>query len=223
MPEWTAIVKQRLGALGLDPRREAEIVEELAGYCQELSEEGRDRGLPMDAAHARALDEVRDWDELRREIQKAELEEEPMNHRTRRIWIPGLLTLTLSMGLFGSLESLGLHMRILWLNRTALIFSLPWMLVLPFVGALGAYISERAGGGHRERLLASLFPSGALSILFFSVFAVGWIVESWVAHTLAFAGFVNLELSWAIIPGAALLIGALPFLVPRKPRPVPAS
>ena len=35
-----------------------------------------------------------------------------------------------------------------------------WMLALPFIGALGAWLSLRAGGNTRDRLLAALGSAG---------------------------------------------------------------
>lgn len=225
MPEWSETVKQRLGALGLDPQREAEIVAELADHCQELFDYWRERGLSADEATARALEDVRDWKELGREIQRAELEEETMNPRTRKIWLPGLVTGTLSMALLWSLELLGFHMRIFWhsSNPPGLMFSLPWLLVLPFVGALGAYLSARAGGGPRERLVAGLFPSAALTLLFAAVMPIALLRGSLLPWSFLVSALASALLGWVLIPGAALLVGVLPFLFVGKPRPIAAS
>lgn len=54
MPEWTQAVKRRLGTLGLDAQREAEIVAELADHCQELFAYWREQGQPAHEAFARA-------------------------------------------------------------------------------------------------------------------------------------------------------------------------
>src|SRR5256885_4920337 len=41
---------------------------------------------------------------------------------------------------------------------------------LPFLGALGAYISSRAGGSRGTALLASIFPALALTLTFLLMF-----------------------------------------------------
>ena len=64
MPDWRRLVQSRLGALGLDLRREAEIAAELAHHHEELFEEYRRQGLSAAEAEARAGAEVSDWQEL---------------------------------------------------------------------------------------------------------------------------------------------------------------
>ena len=107
--------------------------------------------------------------------------------------------------------------------HTGLIFSLPWLLALPFVGALGAYLSAHAGGRPLERLVAGLFPSAALTVFFPALALVALIVHSPVPTALPFTTLASTLLGMVVIPGVALLIGVLPFLFARKPRPVPAS
>ena len=58
-----------------------------------------------------------------------------MNDRTKRIWLPGLMTLTLTVGLLWLLEVWVYHPRILRLSNVPLMFSLPWTLALPVIGA----------------------------------------------------------------------------------------
>jgi hypothetical protein len=41
-------------------------------------------------------------------------------------------------------------------NRVSLVLAPLWLLALPFIGALGAWFSLRAGGSGRDRLLAAL-------------------------------------------------------------------
>src|SRR6185503_17718113 len=79
--DWREQVKRKLGPLGLDPRREAEIIRELADHLEEAPD------------GAGSLDLV-NWEMARREIRRAELEEGSMNYRTKTVWFPGLLTST---------------------------------------------------------------------------------------------------------------------------------
>ncbi len=68
MPEWKQIIRERLAGLGLDPAREAEIVEELADHVGDRYEELRAGGLTEEEARRAALAELSDSDllELRR-------------------------------------------------------------------------------------------------------------------------------------------------------------
>jgi len=54
MPDWKAIVRERLAGLGLRGAREAEIIEELAQDLEERYSELRTQGLPEAEARRRA-------------------------------------------------------------------------------------------------------------------------------------------------------------------------
>ncbi len=215
MPDWQQLVRARLGLLGLPREREEEIALELARHLEDVEDNWREQGASAENAAARAMQEVPDWAEFRREIRLAEGEEN-MNQRTRTVWLPGLITLTLAMGILLALNWAGLRPRIVWLDtRTPqpLVFYLPWLVILPAVGALGAYWSRRAGGRFRERLLAATFPAVALSGLFAVVFLLGAaFVDTHVPLALKAMGLVRFLIGWGLIPGAALLGGALLFL-----------
>lgn len=91
---------------------------------------------------------------------------------------------------------------------------LPWLLTLPFLGFLGAAMSRRQGGTVRASILAAIF----LSLIYF---ALPWLfvpVAMLVDHNTPRMTQVGwFFLNWAILPGLALLIGALPAaLVARK-------
>jgi hypothetical protein len=89
---------------------------------------------------------------------------------------------------------------------------LPWLILLPFCGAAGAYLSRRAGGNVRARLVAGLFPTIAL-------FTLGSIVVP--TRLLTFArpewryGAIALIVG-VVLPSAALLAGTAPFLRTAK-------
>jgi hypothetical protein len=223
MPDWLEFVRRRVGTLEVGPRREAEIIAELADHHADLFEDRCREGLGEVEAEARAGEEVSDWREFRDEIRCAELEEVLMDYRSRSLWLPGLITLTLSSGLFWMLETHGVHMRIPWLNNPALMFSLPWTLSLPIVGALGALISRRLGGRPRESLLAGLFPSATMCAFFVLVAPLALLIDADVPKTLQLYGFAGGMLAWVIIPGTALLVGALPVAMARRHESAPSN
>ena len=221
MPDWTQVVRARLGALGLTKQREAEIVAEIASHLEDLAEERTRQGASEADAVARALAAVPDWRRLSREIGK----EAGMNQRMRTLWLPGVTMAVLAMGDLIALGRGGLQPRILWLggyDGHAVFFYLPWLLLLLLVGAIGAFWSRRVGGGRAESALAALFPVFGIAalllllLLFLPISVLlGGLEDQEMLLRLKLAAFGTLILSWVVVPGLALLLGALPFVVTR--------
>ena len=121
-----------------------------------------------------------------------------MNHRTKCLWLPGLVTMTLSMGLLRAIQlpwfqAGGTQPRFLYMDRLSYVTVYwPWLLALPVIGALGAYWSRRAGGKLIERVLASL--------------------DRHVSSIHKLMGMAGGLLGWVAIPGLCLVLGAAPFL-----------
>lgn len=72
MHDWTAFVRDRLGALRLPPEREAEIVAELAQQLEAAYTDAVTSGAAHDEALRRAALHLGDWPRLAREIEAAE-------------------------------------------------------------------------------------------------------------------------------------------------------
>ena len=142
-----------------------------------------------------------------------------MNNRDKRIWLPGLMTLVLTLGLFWLLVALGFPPRIFRFHNPPLMFSLPWTLALPVIGALGAYASRRSGGKAREQLLAALFAPALLTLIFVVVLPLVLIAGSGAPRGLLLFGFASAILNCVVIPGTALFVGVLPFLLCRRHEP----
>ena len=90
-----------------------------------------------------------------------------MNHRTKTFWLPALISLVAAMALLMISTQIALQPRVLAepvvtlrTSTTSYSFAayLPWLILLPFCGAAGAYLSRRAGGQPALRLVAGLFP-----------------------------------------------------------------
>jgi hypothetical protein len=227
MPDWRLVVHSRLGRLGLDPGRESEIVTELADHFEDLSEEGIGSGLSEEAAMRRAVREVHDWNQLRHDIRRVELEGGVMKHRMMSIWLPGLVTGALAWLLPAFHQPLGLHPRIVGTAYPPLvIFPLGTLALLP-IGALGAYGSRWGGGNSHEMILAGMFPVLVTAALLVLIFPVSLIAESIMykgaSLSVMLAGFGSSMLSWVIIPGAALLAGVLSVTLALRREPVPPS
>ena len=100
-----------------------------------------------------------------------------MQKRLHQLWIPGFLALTLSMVFLAMLHNHGFQPRVVSWRYSDILLYAPWLLSLPFLGALGAYTSSRAGGSRGTVLLASVFPVLALTSAFLLMFPIGLIVE----------------------------------------------
>ncbi len=217
MRDWGALVHEHLGGLELAPAQQEEIVAELAGHLEDLYEERRAQGLGESEAIERALDEVADWRRLARKIHRAKREEENMNNRTKSLWLPGLVSLAAANGFLMILQRAGLPIHLFKLGSIGMPVYVPWLVVMPLFGALGAYLSRRGGGDRLARLTAGLFPSFVMLGLICAVVLATLIVNRGGGGLFAVAIFLGIFF-WVVLPGVALLLGALPFLKAPKLR-----
>ena len=137
-----------------------------------------------------------------------------MKKRAQQLWIPGFLTLILSTLLLMTLqEAFGVKPRIVASGPSAILFYVPWLVSLPFSGALAAHLSSRAGGSRGTVLLASIFPAVSLATAFRLMLPIGMIVEWVTRNDLSFKIVAITLLSnwigWIVAPGTALLLGGL--------------
>lgn len=222
MPDWPHILRQRLGRLRLSPEDEEQVIAELVAHFEELYAGQLDAGLPADRALDTTLAQVKNWKRFRRELQRSK--EDPMNRRARAFWLPGLFSCLFCFSLLKAMVFAGLEPRFVWLAPAmGVAFYIPWFVALIVVGALAAWWSRRAGGAVRERLEAALLPSLAMTILFTVLFAISLPFEH--HHSLGWmvVAYLVMLLAWAVLPGAGLLLGALPFLGPGPARRHPAA
>ncbi len=213
MPDWRELVRQRLSGLALDAEEKDEVQVELAAHLEESYEVFCKEGLPEREALHRTFEQVADWRDLQRRIFIAKRSVHPMQKRMHQLWIPGFVTLILSMVFLVALQKLGFNARMVsWRDSDILLYA-PWLLLLPFFGAFAAYISSRAGGSRGTVLLASVFPVLALTTAFLLMFPIGLIVERIIGRRVDFGVVATTLLrdgiGWILIPGAALLVGGL--------------
>jgi len=212
MPDWRKLVRERLGALGIASEREEEVVSELAGHFEDAYEGSLERSATPEMAFACAFSEVSNWSRLAREIRRA-TGEDPMNERTKNLWLPGLVMLFLSSVLLMFITRYGPLPIFVWIDpRVPLLLYVPWLVALPVFGALGAYWSRRAGGRVRARIAAGVFPVLMLAAAFGMILPIALIFEGHGWRMFQAKALVIFLLQWVMIPGAALLLGALPFL-----------
>src|SRR5207245_354630 len=197
----------------------------------------RARGLPEQAATQQTLAQVTDWQDLRREIQIARtVKENLMNDRVRQLWLPGLLTFVLSMGLLELVQKFGPRPFVLDLDMgtPVLMFYTSWLLTLPLAGAMGALLSKRAGGSPRILAISSVFPVLPFGVVFLIAIPAGLLIGHSLAHHIVAAAFLTMMFGWVLVPSVALLSGGLlvqllsrrscsPGVTMNCVRPVPAE
>ena len=212
--DWQNRVRERLEPCGLPPAIHEEVVSELADHLEETYDDARSAGLTEAAAVELALQEVTDWRVLAANIRRARSQEDPMNTRTKSLWLPAMVNLLGAMGLLMLMQKMGLQPRLLWVTAAegqfALAFYLPWLITLPLFGAAGAYMARRAQGGSSACLAASLSPGLTLIALIALLAPWGLSIDGLSVYRLVSiaAGL----LTWGVLPAIALLLGALPFL-----------
>jgi hypothetical protein len=139
-----------------------------------------------------------------------------LNQRTRSLWLPAIVNLTLMGALLFTLDRLNLEEPgIATAGNIAKAFRAPWMLALPVLGAVGALLAKRARASRAERLIAGLAPS----LVWLVVVAMTGLIFAFAPHDFSGVSLNDLALSavgLVIIPGFALLLGALPFLRDSK-------
>lgn len=131
-----------------------------------------------------------------------------MDLYVKKVWLPGAASCLLFYEFYFVLSLLPFDK-----NRFTFI-SIPY-LVLPFVGALGAYLSRRLKGSVVERILSALFPVFAFVALFAVRIVYGWFFEG-APYTLPhFLAGLTVTLVFIIVGGLLLLLGAWPFSRPH--------
>jgi hypothetical protein len=213
MRDWEDLVRQHLSGLALDAEEKNEVQMELAAHLEESYELFCKEGLPEKEAVRRSSEQVTNWQDLQRRILIAKRSGHPIQKRTHQLWIPGFLTMALSIVFLVALQKLGFNARMVSWRDSDIFFNAPWLVSLPFLGAFGAYISSRAGGSRGTVLLASIFPSLALTLTFLLMFPIDFIVERIIGSQVDFrvvaASLLRDGIDWILVPGAALLAGGV--------------
>jgi len=220
MRDWNQLVRERLNLAEVSPAQQDETITELASHLDDLYSEYRERGLNESEATKRAILEVTDWRSLARNIRRAK-QEESMNHRTKQLWLPGMINLTIAMAVLMFEVRRDLHPRFYVTHSPATLIYIPWVwiLSLPFCGALAAYLCRHAGGDRLARFAAASFPV----VGYFGCFILALLVAPFAPDgPIPWSAVGILVSTWALMPAAALLLGALPFLSTGKPAESPA-
>jgi len=211
-PDWQALLRRELTGLALEESQRREVLAELADHLEETFQALLRSGVAPHEAERRALAEAGNWRRLCLDIQTARCKENGMTNRVRQFWLPGILTFVLTEGLLGLFQKIGPKPLIFaWSGHPPVaLFYVPWLLALPFIGAVSAYLSRRAGGSPRAVISSILFPVLAMLGLFVVTVPVALVIDRRVDHQIQALAVLLLLLGWVLIPGAALLVGGLP-------------
>lgn len=230
MPDWKAVVVSHLKGIDLDASAQKEVVAELADHLEDRYEQFLAQGMIEADAHRLTLDEAPDWPRLVGDITRSKRREDPMNRRSRILWLPGLVAFSTASILLMILQRLtvwrptlllsleriaGFRPTFWWKDQVDVIY-LCWWILLPLCGAAGAYLSRRAGGTRFACIAASLFPSIVMLCIFCFVLPVSLVIDKNTVVRQHPIYFVLAMVNWTMVPGLALILGALPFL-PRRP------
>ena len=235
MPDWKNLVRERMLALNLPPGAKEEVISELAAHLEDSYQNEIARGLGEAEASQHVLSEVR-WNKLAREIRRATRKEKSMNNRTRALWLPAMVNLTVAAVLLTILVELGADDRMMRSSLLAidqlaidhpdhitffvLIYKLlgtihlAWLLALPLSSAAGCLMARRAQASAAVRLIVGLAPS-LLWLAVFVAMSLEFELDRWQFPTgfpLEFSYFALSALGWIVLPAVPLLLGTLPFL-----------
>jgi len=206
---WNEIVRKHLPPLDLPQKEAEEVITELAVHLEDVYEEGIAQGQSPSQARQTALDEIARPQTLVNDIARAKHQEGIMNTRTKHFWLPGLVNLATSMVSLAVVIAFA-QPRVYFGQHAATTLYVYWLAILPLCGAAAAWLSRRLGGDRLACLASSQFTSGAWLVCFCFVFTVSMFFER--NRVLTFTSFLLFTGNWVLLPGAAMLLGALPFL-----------
>ena len=222
MPDFIRILHKQIG----DWKISQDVLNELACHLEEAYEAERRKGMSHEEAMKAVAILIGDRKRLLRSLGGV-----GMRSISKHIVLPGLLGSLICVVGYQLLElsskshllSLFIGPRFAWGRAGFVPVSIPMTAFLLVAGAIAAFASVKLGGERSSGILAALLPS----VLLLAGFAVQFCVAVfrfgiWNESTpmWAFAGFF---LGFVVIPAAALLIGALPFVLQPTNRRVIAS
>jgi hypothetical protein len=213
MHNWRLLVQQHLTGLLIEEGEASQVVEELAGHLEESYQSLLRDGLSEEVAARRALESVNDWQDLKRKLESSRNKEMIVNKRVTQFWFPAFVTLALSMVLLAAIQIFGPSP---WLDampagRLRMAPVLPvyvsWLIFLPFIGALAAYLSRRAGGRTLAVFSSVVFPVFPYVAFFVIGLPLALILDDKGAHNITIPAFFVGLFAWVIFPAMALLAG----------------
>jgi hypothetical protein len=215
MHDWAQIVRGRLANLALDDDEAAQVFEELTGHLEQDYRSLLTEGCSEEGAVRRALAGAGDWQVLQRKIESSRKKEPCVPKRVTQFWIPAFVTLLLSMVCLALIQIFGPNPWIAPVTHgwrfvaPVVLVYIPWLFTLPFIGALGAYLSNRAGGRARAVFSATIFPILAYTVFFIIGLPIAVILDDHLVRNITIPAFLIGLCARVIFPGAALLVAGL--------------
>jgi hypothetical protein len=210
--DWSALVHRHLASVRIDERRRREIGAELAAHLEDAHASALRSGCTEAEAMACAMERVPDWSALAVAVERSTDEDAIMTRQALTVLLPGTtILLAEATGMSLVLYSLP---AALWVDPRWHVHALGAGLAFLFylaLGAIGAAWSRHLGGSPGERLAAGVFP------LVLHAAMAGPAVGADMLYTLSRGGagmdvnIINMTLVMLVVPGAALLLGVLPF------------
>ncbi len=209
MPDWLAYVNSHLGRLPLSQEGSLQVREELAAHLEDAYVSLLAQGFSESDAVRLVSEQVPSWQDLHRDILAAK-SEAFMQNRVTQLWVPGLVTLLSAYALLAFMQFAGLRAITSHPGEPrGIVLYLPWLLSLPLIGAVGAYLSRRAQAAGWRVYLAASFPALALGALFLLIFPWSFVVDPQVPLRAKGTGLAIVMFNWVILPGLALSLGAV--------------
>ena len=150
-----------------------------------------------------------------------------MDLHVNKVWLPGAASCLLFFGLYFRLyfmfSLLPVYTNVDSSQHRFLFISVPYLAIMPFVGALGAYLSRRMKGSVVERILSALFPVFTFAALFAVRIVYGLFFEREPYTLPHFLTGLSLTLIVIIVGGLFLVLGAWPFCRNGKFKPSDSS
>jgi hypothetical protein len=213
--DWSAIVHRHLASVRVDERRRREIGAELAAHLEDAYDGALRRGCTEEEAIACAMEHVPDWGALALAVERSADEEAIVTRQAITVLLPGTtILLAAATGMSLVVYSTPADR---WLDPRWQVHALAAGLALLFyllLGAIGAAWSRHVGGSPGERLAAGVFPLALHAAVAGPAVAadVLYALSRGVSGVHLSINMINMILIMLVAPGAALLLGVLPFV-----------
>jgi hypothetical protein len=213
MPDWKRLVEERLATLqvGCDDREQ--VCTEIANHLEDRFEHCLAAGMSADDSEKEALSAIVDWKSFAKNL--ARERKTVMTMIGKQLILPSGVALGLATASLALEIGLGPRPAIWVTNAGAFVVYKIWPLALMLTGACSAWLAGHAGASKARRALVAVTPAlymlGAMLCVVASVFAMN-LLKGMPSQRIYWIAILTGLANWVALPGAALLVGALPFL-----------
>jgi len=209
MPDWKKEIRGRMQRLNLAPETREEVIAELASHLEDAESEPSNRQGSISAIK---------WRKLATAIERSK-KGTVMNRRIKSLWLPSLANLAAMIALVILFDRFNLQEPGLATpGHVGRAFRIPFLFMLPALGALGAFLAQRAQASRAERLIAGLVPS-LLWLAVLVLVGLPLALDPQDFSGIPMRHFALSTIGLVILPALLLLAGILPFLRNSRPRP----